>query len=83
MALNETQSALLIALLDLAQEDQAANVRRLAERLGVRLAVAADTLSELDELGLASAARIRLTFLGLAVAAGARSRHRQRGPLAA
>lgn len=74
MSLTRLQARLLVALLDFAQADRPANVKGLAEHLGVRLGVVATQLSLLDRMGLVHAARIRLSFLGLAVAARARVR---------
>lgn len=76
MTLTRLQLRLLVALLDLAQADQPANVRLLAERLDVRLGVVATQLGILDELGLVHAARLRLSLEGLAVAALGRARLR-------
>lgn len=76
MALTRLQLRLLVALLDLVQADQPANVRVLAERLDLRLGVVATQLGLLDDLGLVHAARLRLTLQGLAVAALGRARLR-------
>ncbi len=86
MTLNRIQLRLLVVLFDLAQADRPANVRRIAEVLDVRLGQVATTLSELDRLGLVHAARVRLSFPGLAIAASAKARLRALGevlPLAA
>ncbi len=86
MTLTKIQARLLVVLFDLAQADRPANVRRIAEVLEVRLGEVANTLSELDRLGLVRAARVRLTFPGLAIAASQKARLRALGevlPLAA
>lgn len=74
MTLTRIQARLLLALFDLAQENRAANVKRLADRLEVRLGVVASELDRLDALGLVVAARVRLSLPGLVVAAQVRSR---------
>jgi Mn-dependent DtxR family transcriptional regulator len=74
MSLTRLQLRLLVALLDLAQANRPANVRRLAEALDVRLSAAACALATLDELGLVHAARVRLSMGGLVVATAARAR---------
>jgi Mn-dependent DtxR family transcriptional regulator len=86
MTLTNIQARLLVVLFDLAQADRPANVRRIAEVLEVRLGEVATQLNELDRLGLVRAARVRLTFPGLAIAAAQKARLRARGvclPLAA
>jgi len=86
MTLTRIQLRLLVVLFDLAQADKPANVRRIAEVLDVRLGQVAVALGELDELGFVHAARVRLSFPGLAVAASAKARLRAQGeilPLAA
>ena len=79
MNLTHLQARLLVVLFDLAQADRPANVRRIAEALGARLGEVATALNALDELGLVRASRVRLTFPGLAIAAGQKARLRARG----
>lgn len=67
--LNKT---LLIALLDLAQNDVPASVARLANELDVAPAQVAGGLNHLAEAGLVRPETIRLTILGLMRAAGLR-----------
>lgn len=85
MTLTRLQARLLVALLESAQADEPASVGALARRLGVRLAVVANQLAALDDLGLVHAGRIRLSMAGLVIAARARARLRDlvRAPLAA
>ena len=68
---------LLIALLDLAQNDVPASVAVLARRLGASRAEVARGLNSLDERGLVRAETMRLTFFGLAHAASLRVAVRQ------
>jgi Mn-dependent DtxR family transcriptional regulator len=65
---------LLIALLDLAQNDQAAQAGALAARVDARPLDVAEALVSLERRGLVDAGRARLTFGGLAVAAALRAR---------
>jgi Mn-dependent DtxR family transcriptional regulator len=71
--LNES---LLLALFDCARADERASVQSVALRLGLSRREVAVGLNQLDQLGLVRAATIRLTFLGLAKAAGLVSRQR-------
>lgn len=67
-------SSILIALLNLAQSDRAANVQVLALELDVSRARIAHGLNELACEGLVEAETIRLTFVGLMHASGLRAR---------
>lgn len=64
----------LIALFELSQMDQRPSVAAVAEHLGSTLRQVAESLSALDRAGLVRAETVRLTFLGLARAAGLRAR---------
>lgn len=73
---------ILVALLDMAQTDVAANVQVLAQELGYSRREVAEVLNELAEEGLVRAETVRLTFVGLMQATGLRSRLRRQKPRA-
>jgi Mn-dependent DtxR family transcriptional regulator len=69
-------ASLLIALLDLAENDIPASAGALATRVGdLRPTEVAEALLVLERRGLVDAGRARLTFAGLAVAASLRASH--------
>jgi len=69
--------SILIALLDLAQLDQAADLHQLSLACGQTSSRIRLALYELESLGFVDAGRVRLSFLGLAKAAGLRARARR------
>ena len=72
--MDNLNSRILIALFDLSQLDQRASVTALAERLGCPRRDVAEALNGLDGRGLVRSETVRLTFLGLARAAGLRAK---------
>ena len=74
--------AVLQQLVELASSGKRANVRLVAEGVGVRLGHAARALSALHDAGLIDAERLSLTFTGLALAVALRSQEKTL-PLAA
>lgn len=67
----------LIALLDLGQNDVRASVQSLATALGCSRPEVATALNELAQLGLVRPETVRLTMPGLLHAVGFRERSRQ------
>ncbi len=61
-------ASLVVALFDLARLGLAADVERLAGRLGIEPSRIERALAELERRGLADARRARLTLAGLALA---------------
>lgn len=64
---------ILIALLDMAQNDRRASVQELAQELGLTRRQVADELNVLAREGLVNAELCRLSFVGLMFATGLRS----------
>lgn len=66
--------ALVTALFSLAEGDRKADIRALALEVGAEPVAVWQALGRLEQKGLVDRRRVRLTFLGLALAAKARSR---------
>ncbi len=76
--MNATHQAVLVTLLDFAQNDRHATVLRLADALELPRATIDHALLQLDRAGLVDAARVRLSLFGLAMAAAMPARRARR-----
>jgi Mn-dependent DtxR family transcriptional regulator len=65
--------AIVQQLFELTSRNDQVSVGLLSERLGLRLKVVAQALSDLHEAQLVDATRLRLTLAGLAVAVASRA----------
>jgi len=66
--MNPTKISLLKALYDMAREDRAADLKKLADQLGLSCVETDQRLVQLEAEGLVDADRVRLTMRGLTIA---------------
>lgn len=71
--MNQTQLSLLRTLFELAREDRSADLKLVADQLGLSCVQTDRLLSELEAAGFVDSDRVRLTLSGLTVAVAAPS----------